>query len=304
MKDIVCTVIGDAMIDILMPLPGIKDIHYLSQGGFVNTEMTLVPGGTANVAFYITKLGGRASFIGRVGDDYFGRSFIEDLEQNKIVSGISISKTEDTGLVHIFIFQHGERFFVVSRGANAGLRYDDIKIDLVLNSRYIYLTGFSFQDEITLGSIEKLLEEAVGDSIIVFNPGAPNLVGDYREPFMNFISKYADILILNKAEAECLTGNSSAKEILAYLTPLVDIVVITRGAAGSILAAEDEIHNIAAEPVELVDTTGAGDAYAAGIIYSLSCQQDLRAAGELASKVAARVVTHIGTRVDISDLAL
>lgn len=305
MKNIACTVVGDAMIDITMPLSGIEDIYYLSQGGALNTEMRLSPGGAANVAFYITKLGGRSAFIGCVGDDYFGRIFRKDLKQNNIVASVSVSKTESTGLACVLVFPHGERFFVVSRGANASLRYEDINTDLILSSRYLFLTGFSFQDEITSGSIERLLEEEeVSNSVVVFNPGAPNLARYFEKQFINFIHKYADILILNKAEAEYLTRKSSEKEMLDYLTSLADTVVITGGDSGSIVAGHGEIHSIATDPLPALDTTGAGDAYAAGFIYGLSRQMGLREAGELATRVAARVVTRIGARVDLSDLTL
>ena len=90
MKKVDCTVIGDAMIDIVLPLPHIPDVGVLSKGGVTNTRMVMSPGGSANVAFYISKLGGRAAFTGKVGDDYFGRMFVGDLREHGVTASVSV----------------------------------------------------------------------------------------------------------------------------------------------------------------------------------------------------------------------
>lgn len=297
-----CAVVGDAMIDILLPLSNVRDIYSLAQGGVTNTKMSLSPGGSANVAFYITKLGGTSVFMGKIGDDYFGKIFLEDLERNGIRASVSASKGENTGLVFALVFPDGERFFVVDRGANANLKYEDISFDLIRNSEYLYLTGFSFQDEETSGSIKRILEEIAKDIIIVFNPGAPNLAKELRDSFIKVIHQYVSVLILNEAEARFLTECGSERETIDYLLSLADTVALTKGDSGSAIARQGEIYYIKAAPVKVVDTTGAGDAYAAGFIYGLCQDWDVQTAGEFASKVAERVVSHLGARVDLSNL--
>ena len=239
--------------------------------------------------------------MGKVGDDYFGKIFLEDLERNGIRASVCVSKGENTGLVFVLVLPDGERFFIVDRGANANLKYEDISSDLIRNSEYLYLTGFSFQDEETSASIKKVLEEIAKDTIIVLNPGTPNLAKKFRIPFINAIQKYVSILILNEAEAKCLTECSSEKEILDSLLSMASTVVLTRGGRGSVIATKSEVHYIKANSVKVVDTTGAGDAYAAGFIYGLSQGWDVKTAGEFTSRIAEQVVSQFGARVNLSN---
>ena len=301
-KNIDCTVVGDAMIDVLLPLSDIEDIHRLSQGGVTNTKMRLLPGGSANIAFYITKLGGSSVFMGRVGDDYFGKVFQEDLGDNGILANVSISKNENTGVVFVLVFPNGERFFIDDRGANDELNYEDIDLDLIRDSKYFFFSGYSLQDKGVGDSIKRLLEETVNDTRVVFNPGAPNLATKFKDTFTDVIGKYVSVLILNEAEARCLTQCASEGETINYLLSLADTVALTKGERGSVVARRDEIYEIKAGTAEVVDTTGAGDAFAGGFIYGLCQGWNLKDAGELASKVAARVVSHLGARVDVPNL--
>jgi len=299
-KSIDLTVIGDAMVDVVLPLSDIEDISSLSQGGVTNTRMSLSPGGAANVAYYMSKLGGRSAFTGRIGDDYYGRLFTADLEKHGIIANVTIDPDENTGVVHVLVFPNGERFFIDDRGANANLACEDIDLNLVKASRFLYFLGYSFQDEKAIRNIIKVLDDIPGDTEVVFNPGAPNLADKFRKEFTDVIREHVDILILNEAEARCLTQCDSNEEIIASLLAITGIVALTRGEPGSVVAKKNEIHTIEAIPVEPVDTTGAGDAYSAGLIYGLCQGWDLRAAGEFASKVAGRVVSHLGARADIS----
>ena len=304
MKNLDCTVVGDAMVDILLPLSGIDDFYCLSQGGVCNTRMQLTPGGSANVAFYISRLGGKAVFMGMVGDDYFGQVFQEDLKKNGIQASVSVSKGKNTGLVFVLVFPGGERFFIDDRGANARLSYEDLDLDMIRQSRYLFFGGYSFQDEQFPDIIKRLLGGVAGDTGIVFNPGAPNLAKDFRSSFTDVIKKYVDILILNESEARYLTGYDSEKEMVDCLLSFADTVALTRGSRGSIIGGQGQIHEIKASPARVVDTTGAGDAYAAGFIYGLCQGWNVKAAGELASRVAGEVVTCLGARVKLSNLPL
>ena len=300
-KSIDLTVIGDAMVDVVLPLSDIEDIGSLSRGGVTNTRMIISPGGAANVTYYLSKLGGQAAFTGRIGDDYYGRLFANDLEKHGIITNIAVDPVENTGVVHALVFADGERFFIDDRGANANLAYDDIDLDMVESSRFLYFIGYSFQDEKAIRNIIRALDIISEDTQVVFNPGAPNLATRFRQEFTEVIRKHVDILILNEEEARCLTRLASNEEMLASLLAMTDIIALTRGESGSIVANRDEIHIIEAIPAEPVDTTGAGDAYSAGVIYGLCQGWDLRTAGELASKIATKVVTSLGARVDISD---
>jgi len=299
-KNIDLIVIGDAMVDVVLPLTDIEDIRSLSQGGVTNTRMSISPGGAANVAYYMSKLGGRTAFTGRIGDDYYGRLFADDLTNHGITANVSTDPNENTGVVHVLVFPGGERFFIDDRGANANLAYEDIDLNMVKSSRFVYFLGYSFQDELAIRSIIRAIDDISGDTRVVFNPGAPNLATRFRKEFIDTIREYVDIIILNEAEAKYLTQCDSNEDILSFLLTMTNIVALTRGELGSIVASKNEMHFIEAPLVEPVDTTGAGDAYSAGLIYGLRQGWDLRKAGGSASKIASRVVTYLGARVDIS----
>lgn len=228
--------------------------------------------------------------------------FLDDLRKNGIKANVSISKTENTGVVFVVVFPGGQRFFINDRGANAQLKYEEIALDLIRDSRYLFFSGYSFQDKGTLDCIGRLLDITSSDTSIVFNPGAPNLVNDFRESFCSLTRKYVNILILNEAEARYLTQCDAEKEILACLLSLADTVVLTMGERGSIVAKQNELYTIEANPTEVVDTTGCGDAYTAGVIYGLSCGKDIKTTGEFASKIAAQVAFQIGARIILSGL--
>jgi sugar/nucleoside kinase (ribokinase family) len=299
--DIDCTIIGDAMIDVVLPLTDVQDITSLAEGGVTNTRRRLFSGGAANIAYYVKKLGGNSAFIGRVGDDYFGKLFLDDLQRNGITANVAIDTGTNTGTVFVLVFPNGQRFFIDDRGANASLRYKDIDRGLIKRSRFLCFLGYSYQDEGFMDCIEKALDEAPDGVAVVFNPGAPNLAARYRKAFTDVIQEHVSVLILNKAEARNLTQCDSEKEMLDSLLAITNTVALTKGEQGSIVATRDEAHEIKTTAVKPVDTTGAGDAYAAGLIYGLSRNWGLREAGEFASSIAGNTVTHFGARADSLD---
>jgi hypothetical protein len=297
MQKLDCTVIGDAMVDILLPLS--EDLDQLTLGGVVNTKATLYAGGTANVAINISQLGGRAAFIGRVGRDPFGQLFQATLDRSGVVKNVSVSQTHLTGLVFSLVHPNGERSFIVDRGANVELRYRDVDLDVIRNSRYLYFVGYSFQDDISSKTIQRVIQEvSSGEVSLVFNPGAPNLAAKFREFYIEIIKRYVDILILNRAEAQSLIGSVVEEEVAKSLLPLgLRSIVLTRGQEGSSVITGRGVYLIEAHPTDVVDTTGAGDAYAAAFIYSLSRGWGEEEAGSLASKVAAKLIAVLGPRL-------
>jgi sugar/nucleoside kinase (ribokinase family) len=301
-KTIDCTVIGDAVIDIFLPLSGTDDIDCLAKGGVANTKVKMSPGGTANVAFYVSALGGKTFFIGKVGNDLYGKLFIDDLKTAKVKSGVAISKNSTTGMVFVLVFPNGERAFITDRGANTELNYGDINLEIIRHSKYLYLTGFSLQDKETLGMMHKVLANVAKKVIVVFNPGTPNLATTLRNVFLDIIKEYVSIVILNEAEAKNLTQCNTDDKVIKFLTSITERVVITKGNQGSIVATPSETYHIDCRPVPAIDTTGAGDSYAASFIYCLSRGWGDEKAARFASRLAEKVVSCLGARVDVSSL--
>lgn len=299
MEKLDCVVIGDAMVDVILPLSAEEDWEHLALGGVANTNATLYAGGTANVAIVITELGGKAAFIGRVGRDAFGELFQAALDRTGLtgeMKNVSISQTHSTGLVFALVRPNGERSFLVDRGANVELRYRDIDLDVIRRSRFLYFVGYSFQDDVTSMTAQRVLCEVSGDEVsVVFNPGAPNLAVKFRELYSEVIERYVDILILNRAEAQGLIGSTEEAEVARYLIPMgLRAIVLTRGQEGSSIISGKGIYTIEPFSTEVVDTTGAGDAYAAAFIYGLCRGWGEEEVGNFASMVAAKAVARLG----------
>lgn len=296
---IICTVIGDAMIDIISPLLNDEDIGYIVHGGVTSTKSTISSGGTANVAVGIAQLGSQSAFIGKVGNDCFGKYIENDLKKNNVKTELAVSNEHNTGMAFVLILPNKERFFIVDRGANADIEEKDINFDTCINSQYLYISGYSFQDEKTSDTIRKVIEESSNTDVkIVFNPAAPNIAKKYRKEILNIIRNHVDIVILNEKEGEMLFECSNDGVISELFSNGVEKVALTMGAKGSVLATPEKTHQVKAYHADTVDTTGAGDAYASAFIYGLQHGWNEGEIGNFASKMASKVVSKIGARYD------
>lgn len=299
-ENIDCCVIGDAMIDVIFPFTNSEDFNYVLHGGVTSAKSIISAGGTANVAVDIAQLGGNSAFMGKIGNDCFGNLFKNDLKINNVKDCLAISEEHNTGISFILVLPNKERFFVVDRGANAYLKMDEVNTGLYLNSRYLYISGYSFQDKKTRQTIKSIIKEVSGKVEIVFNPAAPNIAKKYRNEFIDMIKNYVDILILNEKEGKEL---ANSENVFEELLPYVEVIALTKSERGSIVATQNEIHSIKAYPTNVVDTTGAGDAYAAGFIYGLSRGWKVDKAGDFASKIAGMVVSEKGARCDLRNFS-
>jgi sugar/nucleoside kinase (ribokinase family) len=285
------------MVDIVFPLSDI-DERSIMRGGVISTRSKISPGGLSNVAVDVKQLGLTSAFIGEIGGDYFGELIRSDLNEKGVLHKLSISRKLPTGIVAVLILPNKERFFVVDRGANADLKEEDIDFALCLNSSYLYLSGYSFQDDTTRQTIERVINEASRNKVnIVFNPASPNLSRKYKEEFMDLIKRYIDILILNEREGYELLGCSGEAAIQEFLSYDLQLVAWTRGEEGSIIGTPHETRKFDAYPVHVVDSTGAGDMYAASVIVGLYKGWDIIKIGQYASKNASRVIESLGARI-------
>ncbi|MGZ4905486.1 MAG: carbohydrate kinase family protein [Halobacteriota archaeon] len=304
-KNVDCTVIGEAIVDIIIPVQSFNQFNAGLFGGILNSHCTIASGGTANVAAGLATLGGNSAFIGKVGADCFGSFFRKDLEDADVMSNISVSKTEKTGVaITISSIRDKERFFIVDRGANAQLLPGDVDYDLARKSGAIYFTGLSFQDPNVSRVVLSFVEEAAAEGkTVVFNPGAYNIAASCRTAIIGAVKDYVDIIILNRVEGQSLSHSQEDEKIVEFLLSLgVNTVVLTKGENGSIISTTSYTHFIEIDPIDAVDTTGAGDAYASGIIYGIARAWDLERAGRFASLVARAVVGKHGSRFNPRDI--
>lgn len=277
------TVIGDAFIDVIVPVGGINpgETHY--------RKIAMSCGGTANVAVQIAKLGKKAKFVGKVGNDIFGEYFRQNLRVNEVKDLVFVDRKNPTGICISMVYDGGERAMIANRGANDYLKKEDINvyIDEIINSRIIYFSGYSLlskqSSEAVLYVVKKCRKK---NCEIYFNPGAPNII---KDSFKNIVRNLVDVLIMNIDEARTMTRKNKIEDILESLRKFANFVVITLGKNRCIVSKKKgEYIQVKTKKLSILDTTGAGDAFTAGFIVGILRSLDEIDCARLANKVAAR----------------
>ncbi len=254
------TVIGDAFVDIIVP---VKDIR---PGEAYYKKIAILCGGTANVAVQIAKLGGSSKFVGCIGNDPFGEYFRQNLQGNGVRGLIFVDDENPTGLCISMAYDDGEKAMVANRGANDFLKSENIDAYLneIINSNIIYFSGYSLLSQQSAEAVLSVIKKCYTRNCeIYFNPGAANLI---KENFKEIIKEFVDVLIVNMDEAMKLTGKSNIREILDFLGDFVNLLVITLSGNGCIVSNGKRYKQVKTEKLVFSDTTGAGDAFAAGFI--------------------------------------
>ena len=280
------TVIGDALIDIVVP------IHSVKPGETYHRNVSIACGGTANVAIQIAKLGEEAKFLGKVGNDALGTYFVENLEKNKVEALMLYDDKHPTGLCVSLVYEDGERSMVANRGANDNWTKDGVNayLDRIVKSRFAYFSGYSLADN--SDTILYLMEKCCGNGEVWFNPGASNII---RDSFIRIIHDFVDVLVLNLDEARSITKRSAIEGIIAELGKIVGLAAITLGEAGCIVSTGKEWIQVPQDNlIENVDTTGAGDAFSAGFMVGRLRGMDRVECARLGHKVAAGFLREKG----------
>ena len=272
----------------IVPVQGIR------AGETYHRKIIMLCGGTANVAIQIAKLVEKAKFVGKVGNDVFGMYFKQNLEINGVEDLTFVDERNPTGLCISMVYDDGERAMVANRGANDHFKKEEIKscIERITDSKIVYFSGYSLLSEKNAESILYVIERCHKQNCeIYFNPGAPNLI---REEFKSIIFDFVDVLILNMEEAKSMTKKNEIKDIIKSISDMVDVVVITMGEGGCIVSRSGDYAAIPTRKVRVVDTTGAGDAFTAGAVYSILNGYNLRKILRTATKYAEKKITFSG----------
>lgn len=316
--------IGNAIVDVIAPSSDefIAD-QDLPKGGMTLIDDTradelydaMAPGqetsggSAANSIASIASFGGRAAFIGKTADDQLGKVFAHDMraigahfDTQPLKSGAA------TGRCLINVTPDGQRTMATFLGAANLLGPADVDQKTVEAAKITLLEGYLFTPE----EARKAFAKAAGlarasDRLISLTLSAGFVVEMYREALKEFIQTQVDILFANEEEITLLWQTKDFDEAVRLTKPHVKIAALTKGAQGSIVIGGDEAHKVSAEPIDkLVDTTGAGDAYAAGFLYGLARGRALNICGRLGSIAAAEVISHYGARPEASlrDLAI
>ncbi len=305
--------VGNAILDVFARVePGFLTAHGLAKGSMtlVGADRVrslcagLVPvaeisgGSVANSMVVAASLGARAGYIGKVRDDDPGETFIRDTR----AAGVGFRTPRSTSgpptaRCVVLVTPDGERTMCTYLGACAELGPEDIDPGLVVSAAVTYLEGYLWdrpraKDAFRLAM--SLAHRAGRRIALSLSDGF--CVERHRTEFLDLVRSQVDVLFANEDEIRSLCQVSTTDAAVARLRDACEILVVTRGEKGSLVAGAGMVHEIPAVATTVVDTTGAGDAYAAGFLHALTQGAGLADCAHLGSVAAARIISHIGSR--------
>ena len=312
--------IGNAIVDVL----GHTDDAFLRQhdvpkGGMVLIDAdkahaitealkatAQVAGGmVGNSCAVLASLGGRARFVGKVGDDALGAVYRQSMAEVGVAFDTPPHPAMPTGRCLISVTPDAERSMATSLGAAGHVAEDDVREEDVATARVTFLEGFLFEAEGSRAAFEKvvrLVRQGEGQTALTLCD--TGVVERQGEALSAFVRDGVDLLFANEAEAMALTGEGSADAAVAALRGMVASAAVTLGERGSVTFADgaEPVAVPAVRPDRLVDTTGAGDAYAGGYLFGLARGADPAGRARFGSLAASEVIGHMGPRPE-HDLA-
>ncbi|HPF00336.1 MAG TPA: adenosine kinase [Bacteroidales bacterium] len=257
-------------------------------------KRTLASGGSAaNTIHGLARLGMKTGFIGKVGKDDLGDFFEKDMVKSGIQTHLIQSATP-SGLALALVSPDGERTFATYLGAACELQDIDIDADVLKNYDILHIEGYLLQNyKLISHSIKTAKELGLKVSLDL---ASYNVVEEHRDFLNEMIDLYTDIIFANEEESKALTG-LEPEESAKYLSQRVDIAAVKTGPGGSFVAMNGEITAVPTQKIIPVDTTGAGDLYAAGFLYALSKGKSAYECGRTGSVIASEVITTIGAKI-------
>lgn len=303
--------LGNALVDVLSKLDsdetlvkigiqkGAMDMisreqMYVIRKYQVNTETTQAPGGAnCNTMRAIALLGGQSGFIGKVGDDNLGQFYEEALLKAGVAS--YLIKTEGpSGACTVFISPDGERTMGTFLGPAPTISPDEITEDVLRGYDCIHIEGYLIvNEELVRETMKKAKRLGLKVALDLANY---NIVNAYKGLLEEVIPQYVDILFANASEAEAFTG-LPAQEAVKALEKQVHVALVTLGKDGSLIGSEGKFYHVDAEGGKPVDTTGAGDNFAAGFLYGQSVGASLVQSAQIGSMLSGYVIDVVGPQV-------
>jgi sugar/nucleoside kinase (ribokinase family) len=306
--------IGNAIVDVIAS----ADDAFLAEENLAKGSMMLIDepradalygrmaaavetsgGSAANTIAGVASLGGRAHYVGKVAADALGEIFAHDIRAiGAHYETAPLADGPATARCLINVTPDGERTMCTYLGASVRLTPADVTPEAVSQAHTLYLEGYLFDPEEARRAFAKAAAIARGAGrSIALSLSDPFVVERHRAGLLAFIDAEVDVLLANEAEAGALFHTTDLETALAALRGRVRIAVVTRGAAGSVILANGSTIPVDAEAVDkVVDTTGAGDQYAAGFLVGLARDRPLGECGRLGSLAAAEVIAHVGPR--------
>ncbi len=314
--------IGNAIVDVLVQVEDrFLDAHGLSKGTMtlldaqqarrlydsIGPGLETSGGSAANTLAGIAQLGGRAGFIGRVRDDQLGDIFSHDIRSvGARYETPPATAGAGTARCLILVTPDAQRTMGTYLGASVGLDPEDLDLEMVARARVLYLEGYLWDSEAAKRAFIAAAEVArAHGGEVALSLSDAFCVERHRESFLELVDGHVDLLFANEMEITSLYRANSFAEAVEQVRGRCRVAALTRSEAGSLVLGAGQSHLI--EPVnlgDLVDTTGAGDLYAAGFLFAYTRGLDLQTCGRLGSLCAGQVVTQLGPRCQVDLLAL
>jgi sugar/nucleoside kinase (ribokinase family) len=309
--------IGNALVDVISH----ETDQFVVDHGLVKSAMTLIEpdraeelyaamgpgieasgGSAANTVAGVASFGGNAAYMGRVCDDQLGAVYGHDLRaQGVTFNNKPAVEGPATGRCLIVVTPDAHRTMNTCLGASAFFGPPDVDAELVRGAQVTFMEGYLFdrpESKEAYWVASRYAHEA--DRKVALTLSDLFCVERHHDDFLPLVRERVDILFANEAEACALWQCDEVGAAVERARAEVAIACITMSEKGSVIVAGPETYEIPAEPVKVVDTTGAGDLYAAGFLFGYTTGRPLPECGELASKAAAEVISHIGARPEIA----
>jgi sugar/nucleoside kinase (ribokinase family) len=315
--------IGNAIVDVISQEPE----GFIADNDLVKGAMTLIDteraeqlyakmapaietsgGSAANTMAGVASFGGMVSYIGKVRDDQLGTVFGHDIRAVGVDFDMaSATDGPPTGRCLVVVTPDAARTLNTFLGISSLLHPNDVDLGLVASAKVLYCEGYIWDIDITKQAIRKAIEatKAAGNKIS-FTLSDAFCVDRHHSEWLEMIDGTIDILFGNETELAALTGTDDWDAGMEHLRGKVEVACLTRSEKGSWIVTADETIEVPAAPVEhVIDTTGAGDLYAAGFLYGYTNGYDLETSGRLGAMAAAEVISHLGARprVNLDELA-
>lgn len=316
--------IGNAIFDVLVQTDDAFLAHHgMAKGGMalidetraaaiyadMGTATEMSGGSAANTIVGLASLGARAAYVGKVKDDTIGRLYSRDIRAAGVAFDTVAAKDGPaTGCSYILVTSDGERTMNTYLGAAQELKAGDIDADAVAASSIVYLEGYLWDPADAKEAFVKASKIAHGAGRkVALTLSDAFCVGRYRDEFLELMrSRAVDIVFANEAELTSLYETQDFDAALGQLRTDVALGVVTRSEKGCVVVEKENTVAVPASPIaKLIDTTGAGDLFAAGFLFGLVRNSGHEISGKLGALAAAEVIQHIGARpqVSLKDLA-
>ena len=285
-----------------MTLSSIEDQNNILESLRSSPKKISSGGSAANTIHGASLLGAKSYYLGRVANDSHGKHYTEDMQNCGVGFSGPGSDEQGTGTCVVLITPDTERTMLTHLGVSSSLHPENVDETIVKNSRGVYVEGYLWTGDGTREAGQHMAGIAKKEGIPVsFTLSDAFVVNSFKESLIEFIDSYVDILFCNEVEAQAMTGESDSLSAFKKLQATVDTVFLTLGSKGSLVGKRgQEPEEVKIFPVKAVDTTGAGDLFAAGALYGVLNNHSLEESAVIGSYCAAQVVSHMGGRLPLS----